>query len=130
MTDELEIGEVDIDGSSIELDSKWHTTDELKSTIKTKIESGDYDVTLYANALKKLESTLNAIEEVQVRVPVSVLSAYKDLAKGSSTSVESCMRAGITEYLKQHDKLKPLDEGDATPSKSGKKKSKGKRKSD
>jgi hypothetical protein len=129
MTDEYEIGEVDIDGSRIEIDKKWHTTDELKTTIKSKIETGDYDVTLYANALKKLEITLNAIEEVQVRVPVSVLSAYQDLAKGSSTTVESCMRAGITEYLKHHDKLKPLDENAVPSSKNEKKKSRGKKKS-
>lgn len=126
MVDEVEIGEVDIDGSKIEVNAEWMTSKDLKSTIKTRIESGDYDVTGYATALKKLENTLKALEDVELRVPVSVLNAYKNIADDSSSSVESCLRKGLTEYLRYHNKLKPLEEADADSGKRGKSQKKSK----
>ncbi|UCH88013.1 MAG: hypothetical protein JSV49_07005 [Thermoplasmata archaeon] len=127
MSNKNPIGEVDLDKSSIEIGKEWMTTKELKSTIKTKIETGDFDVTLYAKALKKLESTLKSLEEVQLRMPVNVLNAYKNMADDESTSVESCLRKGVIEYLKHHDKLQPMDLEDDEDT--GKKPTKGKRRS-
>ena len=75
---------------------------------------------------KKLEKTLKNLEEVQLRMPVNVLNAYKDLAKNSSMTVESCLRQGVMEYLRHHDKLQPEDE---SSDESSEKKSKSKRRS-
>ena len=118
------IGEVDLDKSSIEIDSEWMTSKQLKSTIKDKIESGDYDVTMYANALKKLEKTLSSIEEVQLRMPMNVLKAYKNMAEDKDMSVESCLRKGVEEYLRSQDRLPSSDDDEERETKSGKKKSK------
>jgi hypothetical protein len=62
-------------------------------------------------------------------MPVSILSAYQDLAEESSSTVESRMREGVTEFLKHHDRLKPLEEHKKSKPKSRNKKTKGKRKS-
>jgi hypothetical protein len=126
MSEKVSVGDVDLEKSSIEINKKWLTSKELKSQIKTKIEGGDYDVTIYANALKKLEGTLKSIEEVQLRMPVSVIKAYRDLADDKSISLESCLREGVVEYLKN----KGIDAstgGVRTESKSTKTKSKGKK---
>ena len=127
MVKEEMIGEVDLDNSSIEINNEMMTTKELKSTIKSKIENGDFDVTLYANALKKLEKVLNNIEEVQLVLPLNVLNEYKSLAKKSSSTVESALRKGVTEYLIHHDKLEPEKDEDVAESSKGSK-SKKKRK--
>ena len=123
------IGEVNLDNSSIEINSEWMTQKELKSAIKSRIDSGDYDVTLYADALKKLEKALKTLEDVQLRMPINVLNAYKDLAKDTSSSIESCLRKGVTEYLRYHDKLKPLDDVWEVETGPSGKKSKNKRRS-
>ena len=129
MTDEIDIGDVDIDNSKIEVNEEWLTSKDLKSTIKTKIEAGDYDVTAYATALKKLENTLKALEDVELRVPVAILNAYKDLASDDSATVESTLRKGLTEYLRYHNKLKPLEDIESEDENKGSVKGKGKKKS-
>jgi hypothetical protein len=120
------IGEVDLDKSTIEIDKESMDVGQLKKTIKSHIESGDYDVTLYATALKKLEKTLKTLEEVQLRLPVNVLTEYRKLAKSNSISIESCLRKGVTEYLQHNNKLQSLmededDEEDMPKKGSGKK---------
>lgn len=112
MSDDNLIGEVDLDKSSIEVNNEWKTTEDLKALIKSQIESGDFDVTLYADALKKLEKTLKTLRKVKVRMPISVLNGYKEMADDTSKSLESCLRIGVTKYLEHHDKLKLSKDAD------------------
>ncbi len=86
---------INIEESKILLDEKWYSLDELKTQIKNKVNSNDFDVIPLANAIQELSQALNNITSVKLTLHVDLIKSYKELAQNSGTTFENILRSAL-----------------------------------
>ncbi len=86
---------INIEESKILFENKWHSLDELKKQIKTKVNSEDYNVVPIANAVQELSRVLDNITSIKLTLHVDLIKSYKELAEKSGTGFENILRDAL-----------------------------------
>ena len=98
---------IDIDTEKVLLEGTWYSVDELKETIKEKVENGDFDVADYAAALKKLESELGDTEEFTIKLPSIIAEKVRDLADEKDATPGSIIRSILSSHFEVGGEVEP-----------------------
>ena len=94
-----EENEIDLEEGKIFIDEKWYNVNDLKSLIKKKIASDDFDVGTYSNALTNLKKEIDSYKAISLKVPKNLLEAYSKLAADGGYKVENCLRGALEDYI-------------------------------
>lgn len=86
---------INIEESKILFEEKWNTLEELKTNIKNKVNSEDFNVALLANSIQELSQALNNITTVKLTLHVDLINKYKDEAQKSGASFENLLRDAL-----------------------------------
>ncbi len=90
---------IDIDEGKVHIDKKWYAVDELKKSIKKKVEKEEFDIAEYAAALKHLEAALENLKEYNIKLPQELAEFIDERAKEEKDSTPgSVIREIIRKY--------------------------------
>jgi hypothetical protein len=91
--------QVDLDAERVLLDGQWWSAAELSSTMRARIEAGDFRVAPLATALERLEDALSKTVAVSVRVPPELHETFTRIAEVEAVPVTSVLRRALVLYL-------------------------------
>ena len=86
---------INIEESKILVDNKWFTLNELKTNIKNKVNSDDFNVANLTNAVLELEEALKNVSQVKLTLHVDLIKYFKELATSSGTTFENTLRDAL-----------------------------------
>jgi hypothetical protein len=83
---------INIEESKVLFEDKWYSLEELKTQIKTKVNSDDFNVAPIANAIQEFSVALANIQSVKLTLHIDLINKYKEEAQKSGTSFENLLR--------------------------------------
>jgi len=86
---------VNIEESKIKFEDKWYSLEELKTQMKNRVNSDDFNVAPLASAIQELSQVLNNISSVKLTLHVDVINSYKDQAQNSGEKFENLLRNAL-----------------------------------
>jgi hypothetical protein len=90
---------INLSGKKIRIDNTWYSSEELKETIKKMIDSGDYEISKYADSLKRIEKVIKEFQEVSVKIPVTTIESFEKRAKETSKPVEILYMQALINFI-------------------------------
>lgn len=86
---------INIEESKILFEDKWYSLDELKTQIKNKVNSNNFDVVPLATLIQELSAALTNITSVKLTLHNDLIAKYKEEAQNSSSSFENRLRDAL-----------------------------------
>ena len=86
---------INIEESKILFEEKWHSLEELKSIIKNKVNSEDFNVANLSHAIQELNQALKNITTVKLTLHVDLIRKYKELSQKQGSTFESLLRDAL-----------------------------------
>jgi hypothetical protein len=90
---------INLSGKKIRIDNTWYSSEELKDTIKKMIDSGDYEISKYADSLKRIEKVIKEFQEVSVKIPITTIESFEKRAKDTSKPVEILYMQALINFI-------------------------------
>ena len=95
--------EINIDNEKIRVSDEWLTVAEISDRIKRKVEAGDYRVAQLSMALEQLETTLQSIQTLSVKLTPEVKSALDTIAEFEEEPLQVVVRRALVHYVASED---------------------------
>ena len=86
---------INIEESKILFEERWYSLEELKSNIKSKVNSEDFNVANLSHALQELNQALNNITTVKLTLHIDLIKKYKELSQNQGSTFESVLRDAL-----------------------------------
>ena len=86
---------INIEESKILFEQKWYSLEELKSDIKNKVNSNDFNVANLSHAIQELNQALNNITSIKLTLHVDLINKYKELSQNQGATFESLLRDAL-----------------------------------
>ena len=86
---------INIEESKILVQDKWYTLNELKTTIKDKVNKDDFNVVQLASAIQELQEAIDSITQVKLSLHVVLIDSYKEQAKKAEKTFENVLRDAL-----------------------------------
>lgn len=86
---------INIEESKILFEDKWYSLDELKTQIKNKVNSNDFNVAPLASLIQELSVALGNITAVKLTLHNDLIKKYKEEAQNSGSSFENRLRDAL-----------------------------------
>lgn len=86
---------INIEESKILFEDKWYSLDELKTQIKSKVNSENFDVAPLANVIQELSQAMTNITSVKLTLHNDLIAKYKEEAQASGTRFENVLRDAL-----------------------------------
>lgn len=86
---------INIEESKIMVEDKWLSLNELKSTVKSKVNSDDFAVIPLINSIQELSIALDNITQVKLTLHVETIKSFKDIEHESGTRFENLLRDAL-----------------------------------
>jgi hypothetical protein len=92
---------INIEESKILVNDKWYSLNELKSEVKNKVNSDDFNVIPLIAGFQDLASALENITEVKLTLHNDLINSYTDLAQNAGMTFESMLRKALSTQVSQ-----------------------------
>ena len=90
---------IDLDEGRVLVEGDWLSEEEVKSAIKAKISSEDYDIAPLADSLKNLQSALENSTMINVRVAKDMAKKFELLSRDRGEGVGNILREALGIFL-------------------------------
>lgn len=92
---EYSLENINIEESKILVEDKWYTLNELKTNVKNKINSDDFDVIQLVTAVQELSTVMDNITQVKLKLHNDLINSFKELAANSGSTFEKALRDAL-----------------------------------
>ena len=92
---EYSLENINIEDSTIMVEDKWYNVKDLKTVIKKKIDSDDFDIIPMATAIQDLSEAMKNITDIKFKLHSDVIKSYQELAKSNDTTFENLLREAL-----------------------------------
>jgi hypothetical protein len=86
---------INIEESTILVQDKWYSMNELKKIIKEKVNTDDFNVAQLASSIQELQEALDNITQVKITLHVELINSFKDMATNSGSTFENVLRDAL-----------------------------------
>jgi hypothetical protein len=86
---------INIEESKILVQDKWYALNELKNTIKEKVNNDNFDVIQLASSIQELQEALDNITQLKLTLHVELMESFKEIATNSESTFENVLRDAL-----------------------------------
>ncbi len=90
---------IDLDEGRVSVEGDWLSEEEVKSAIKAKISSEDFDIASLADSLKNLQGALENSTMINVRVAKDMAKKFELLARDRGEGIGNILREALGIFL-------------------------------
>ncbi len=92
---------IDIDAETVCIDGRWFNREELATSIRQMLDSGNFNVATPSAALQELTLTVQSIRTLSFRVTPDFSEALNQFSARVGKSVSQLVRESLTQHMTQ-----------------------------
>lgn len=92
---------INIEEAKILIEDKWYSLNELKSVVKNKVNSDDFNVFSLISGVRELTKALDNITEVKLTLHNDLINSYNDLAQNAGLTFEAIIRNALISQVSE-----------------------------